>query len=580
MQRCNNERVMPVHSIEQLDDGRPYFVMDYADRGTLRDRIDARVSEGQGFDVEDALHLAEELAECLIAVHKCGVVHGDLKPSNVLFKSARGDGRERMLVADLGLAQRLKPASGDAVAASTADYAAPEQADPRRSANVDARTDVYAAGVILYQLLSGRLPFNYTDLSQAAARTTDAPELDALRPEVPAPLAQAVRAAMSLNPLGRYATGRAWREALRRVAVSMGVPPGPPRPMLAHEAVPTQTGDPLQTPIWGGATVTGRLRFATEAAAPLMSPGASLENETTESSAGGSTETTGSNDTERTGSVGSTESTGSAAHTDTTAHTESASSTESANSTESASSTEPAEPRAQPVTPQDGAPGPEGPPSPPAPGDPAELADLTDFTGLTGLTGLGGWPGASNPPWLDDEHEGRSNRWWLAVLATIAVAAVVVALVIVVRHQQGAERSSTAPTTAIPTGSPAVTGWFAAASKPGCAAATPDEQPPGASAAVICTAGAISAAYCRMGSPGAASAYLASLHNTHPDAVLRAWTARPGITGQALVFTSDHGPALAWTYTGKPYLGIAEGGTPGGLESWWQTGRTVRPGGR
>lgn len=451
--RCDNDRIVAVRAIEQPEDDRPYFVMEYADRGTLAERIEARLREGQNFEVREALHVAEELAECLIVVHDCGVVHRDLKPSNIMFKSVLGDGRERMLVADFGLAPP-----------ESADYASPEQADPKRSANVDARTDVYAAGVILYQLLAGRPPFSYADLSQAAAHANGPPDLDVVRPDVPAPLARAVRTAMTPNPLGRYANGRAWREALRRVAASTGMPP-----------------TPQETPVPDDLADTDDL-------------------------------------------------------------------TETEDLTETA--------------------------------DVSELADLTDFTGLTGLTGLAGWPGASEPPWTDDEFEGRSNRRWLAVVAALVVAAVVVLVIVVVRHQPGSKPSTTAPTTAIPTGSPAVTGWFAAASGPGCAGATPSEAPPGATAAVICTVGVLNVVYCRMASAGAAGTYLSTLGNTEPDAVLRDWSAPGGMTGQAVDFSSDHGPALAWTYTAKPYLGIAEGGARDTLDAWWLTGRAVRHGAR
>ena len=60
--------------------------------------------------------------------------------------------------------------------------------------------------------------------------------------------------------------------------------------------------------------------------------------------------------------------------------------------------------------------------------------------------------------------------------------------------------------------------------------------------------------------------------------MLRDWSSRQGVSGQALYFTSDHGPAVAWTYTGAPYLGIAEGGTRARQDAFWLIGRAVRPG--
>src|SRR5581483_6973024 len=128
LRRCDDDRVVRVHTIEQLDDGRPYFVMDYADAGTLADRAAAALDDGRPFGVREAVALSRELADCLTVVHDNGIVHRDLKPSNVLFRTTRSG--ERMLLGDFGLARQLLSSTGRTILAGTPEYVAPEQADP------------------------------------------------------------------------------------------------------------------------------------------------------------------------------------------------------------------------------------------------------------------------------------------------------------------------------------------------------------------------------------------------------------------------------------------------------------------
>ncbi|MFD0853439.1 serine/threonine-protein kinase, partial [Actinomadura adrarensis] len=106
LRRADSARLVRVHDIGELPDGRPYFVMSYADRGTLGDRMRERP-----LPVAQALAMAEEIAYGVEVINKLGVIHRDLKPSNVLFQSTP-DGGERLLIADLGLSKALAHASG------------------------------------------------------------------------------------------------------------------------------------------------------------------------------------------------------------------------------------------------------------------------------------------------------------------------------------------------------------------------------------------------------------------------------------------------------------------------------------
>ncbi|MCM0676948.1 serine/threonine protein kinase, partial [Micromonospora phytophila] len=148
----DHDRLVRVHAVGELADGRPYSVMAWADGGSLRDRL----ARGP-LPVATALWLLGEIAAGVTVLHRHGVVHRDLTPGNILFRSgpaaATGVGRadERVLIADLGLAKALAAASGLTARAGTPGYMAPEQDDPL--AVVDTRADVFGLGRLGVRLL-------------------------------------------------------------------------------------------------------------------------------------------------------------------------------------------------------------------------------------------------------------------------------------------------------------------------------------------------------------------------------------------------------------------------------------------
>src|SRR5512139_649714 len=151
LRRADSERLIRVHDIGELEDGRPYFVMPYADGGTLAERMRER-----RLTVDEALALAEEVAHGVEVINRLGIIHRDLKPSNVLFQTA-SDGSERLLLADLGLAKALAHASGAfTLPVGTPGYMSPEQA--RFGGGLDVRADVYGLGALTYHLVTGRAP--------------------------------------------------------------------------------------------------------------------------------------------------------------------------------------------------------------------------------------------------------------------------------------------------------------------------------------------------------------------------------------------------------------------------------------
>ncbi|GAA0368030.1 protein kinase [Actinoallomurus spadix] len=151
LRRADSERLVRVHDIGELEDGRPYFVMSYADGGTLEDRM-----RNRRLTVAEVLRLAIEIAHGVEVINRLGVIHRDLKPSNILFQSTT-DGGERLLIADLGLAKALAHASGAfTMPVGTPGYMSPEQA--RFGGGLDVRADVYGLGALTYHLLTGDAP--------------------------------------------------------------------------------------------------------------------------------------------------------------------------------------------------------------------------------------------------------------------------------------------------------------------------------------------------------------------------------------------------------------------------------------
>ncbi|RLP88831.1 serine/threonine protein kinase [Micromonospora sp. BL4] len=216
LRRLEHEWLVRVHTVGELPDGRPYAVLAWADRGSLRDRLAAGPIPGPA-----ALRLLGEICAGVAVLHRHGVVHRDLTPGNILFRSADADGpdAERVLIADLGLAKALAAASGLTARAGTPGYMAPEQDDP--GAVIDTRADVYGLGRLGTRLLAADPP-------GAASAGPDPPRHAAairLREGVPSAVAPVLARATAYHPADRYADAAAVHAALARAAGSAPQPP-------------------------------------------------------------------------------------------------------------------------------------------------------------------------------------------------------------------------------------------------------------------------------------------------------------------------------------------------------------------
>jgi len=219
MRRIRDPRVATVHDIAATPDGRPFFVMEYADGGSLLDRVAHRAASDQAFSFAEAVALSRQIASALEVVHAAGVVHRDLKPSNVLFRSLPGtdaDGAsERLLLADFGMAQ-LDTGGAVSVLGGTPAYAAPEQLVEGGVA--DARSDLYAAAAITYELLAGRSP------PRGAAPQDAVVALRRARPDLPHRLGEALSTGLAVDPAQRWPSAARWNEWLGHALTDPNAP--------------------------------------------------------------------------------------------------------------------------------------------------------------------------------------------------------------------------------------------------------------------------------------------------------------------------------------------------------------------
>jgi eukaryotic-like serine/threonine-protein kinase len=215
-------------------DGRPYIVLEYLSGGTLEDRLAA----GRPLPDDETERIAAGIAAGLAEAHAHGVVHRDLKPANVLF-----DAEGRAKIADFGIA-RIGEGGGLTAAGTvlgTAAYISPEQAagEPATPAS-----DVYAFGVILFRMLTGRLPFEAEDALAMAAMHRDrpAPPVTSFRPDAPPRLESLAAAALAKSPADRPRDGAA-------LAAELGPPGRAGAAATAVTQVLRPTRDRSRTPL-------------------------------------------------------------------------------------------------------------------------------------------------------------------------------------------------------------------------------------------------------------------------------------------------------------------------------------------
>ncbi len=186
-----------------------YYVMPFVEGESLRDRL----KRERQLPLEDALRIAREVADALSYAHGHGVIHRDIKPENILLESGHA------VVADFGIARAVSTAGADrltetGLAIGTAAYMSPEQAAGDR--DLDGRSDLYALGCVLYEMLAGQPPFTGPTVASIVHQhlTATPPPITQLRPAVPGLVAAALERALAKNPADRFSPVGQFAEAL------------------------------------------------------------------------------------------------------------------------------------------------------------------------------------------------------------------------------------------------------------------------------------------------------------------------------------------------------------------------------
>ncbi len=217
LRRVDDPRLVRVFDvgISEDDDARPYFVMEYVPGGTLADRIDS-------LSTHEALEYGVAVADAIQVLHDAGIVHRDVKPSNLLVEDRQTP--PRVVVSDLGSAKLLAEASGVTVTTGTPMYMAPEQV--HQSDGFDGRADVYAVAAVTYHLLSGHPAFSDRTAAEVVERRSDtSPPPLAIRLGQSVALDRLLGRSLSWDPNRRPATAAEFARELEGLMTGNVAPP-------------------------------------------------------------------------------------------------------------------------------------------------------------------------------------------------------------------------------------------------------------------------------------------------------------------------------------------------------------------
>jgi TolB-like protein/tRNA A-37 threonylcarbamoyl transferase component Bud32 len=232
--QLQHPNILPLHDSGEAD-GFLYYVMPFVDGESLRERIDR---EGR-LPIGEGVRLLREVVDALASAHARGIVHRDIKPDNVMLSGRHA------VVTDFGVAKAVSDSGGEklttvGIAVGTPHYMAPEQA--MGEALVDHRADIYAIGVLAYEMLTGRPPFaGKSSQGVLSAHVLERPtDVREVRPGIPAPVADAVMRCLEKEPADRWQSADEMLRQLEAVSFtpSGALTPTETRPVDATPARP------------------------------------------------------------------------------------------------------------------------------------------------------------------------------------------------------------------------------------------------------------------------------------------------------------------------------------------------------
>ena len=255
--------IIDIFSFGKTPDGRQYLVMEFLDGVAL----DTHISNRGVLAPTEAVGILEEVCAALAAAHGAGIIHRDLKPNNI-FLVKQGYGQPYVKILDFGLAKQGLPPGGTSpqthfgLVVGTPEYMAPEQA---RGENVGPKTDLYALGVVAFQMLTGHLPFDANSPMEFVVKHLEhePPLVVDEQPDVPRELSDLVSQLLLKSPEDRPGSAEEVRRALRRLAralpqevTNVGIPRtalailGTPDPLpgTPHPPAPAPATQPAVAP--------------------------------------------------------------------------------------------------------------------------------------------------------------------------------------------------------------------------------------------------------------------------------------------------------------------------------------------
>jgi serine/threonine-protein kinase len=212
--KIGNEHIISIHDFGVTPEGDHFYIMEYLDGQTLAQVL----SKDSVLPTMRALHIGAQIAAALGAAHSAGVIHRDLKPDNVMLTTRLGD-KDFVVLLDFGLAKMniggssaVRTAAG--VLLGTPQYMSPEACESR--GNLDHRTDIYALGILLFQMITGLLPFDGETMGEVLVKqvTQLPPPPRGYNPSIPPSVEQIVLRCLAKAPDARFPTMLALREAL------------------------------------------------------------------------------------------------------------------------------------------------------------------------------------------------------------------------------------------------------------------------------------------------------------------------------------------------------------------------------
>jgi eukaryotic-like serine/threonine-protein kinase len=263
----NHPNIITIHEIGQVEE-RHFIAIEFIDGETLR----APLSRSR-LSLRATLDVAIQVASALVAAHKAGIVHRDIKPENIMLR--RDDGIVKVLdfglvkltekhaeqISDSATPTRVLVKTDAGVVMGTVSYMSPEQA---RGLNVDARTDIWSLGVLLYEMVAGRLPFAGETANDVIASilTTEPPPLTRVAPEAPAELERIMSKTLAKDREERYQTAKDLLIDLKRLKQRLDVDAEIERTSIkepggAIDGLTTRSGEAAVETVSGSAALTG-----------------------------------------------------------------------------------------------------------------------------------------------------------------------------------------------------------------------------------------------------------------------------------------------------------------------------------